>query len=207
METWNALISITDFKYSLLFVLNHFSGTQSSLGTPSRDEAIKALNELGFGLPISSAKSTSSASAVDPNLPAEYVNSSLFKESMAASNKKPEVKSEQEFEDELQLALALSQSEAEAKDSQKQRRSSTGGKSSSKASSSETKKSSLKSSKSSSSSENLASAPLFPDTKQLVEQVPSQQPIQNQVNLLLLETPRNYRPPLNGKKKTVSFKG
>ncbi len=49
----------------------------------------------------------------DNGLPAEYVNSALFKESIAESVKKPSVKSEQEFEDELQLALAISQSEAE----------------------------------------------------------------------------------------------
>lgn len=152
---------------------------------------MKVLNQLGFDFPVTSNKPSSSASA-GADLPAEYVNSALFKESLAANQKKPEVKSEQEFEDELQLALALSQSEAEAKESQKQRRSSTGNsdssKSSSKGSSSETKKSSLKSSKSRSSNENLASAPLFPDTKQLVEQVPSQQPIQNQASFELIET-------------------
>lgn len=101
-------------------------------------------------------------------LPAEYVNSSLFKESIAASSKKPEVKSEQEFEDELQLALALSQSEAEAQQNQKKTNSSSfnGMSKSSKSTDEATKKSALKTSKShskSNSSENLknASAPFL----------------------------------------------
>ena len=55
------------------------------------------------------------------------MNSPLFKESIAASVKKPAIKSEQEFEDELQLALAISQSEAEAQESMKRRKSTGSG--------------------------------------------------------------------------------
>ena len=60
------------------------------------------------------------ASAPGPTgdvLPIEYLNSPLFKESIASTNKKPAEKTEQEFEEELQLALALSQSEVEAQES------------------------------------------------------------------------------------------
>lgn len=64
------------------------------------------------------------AGAATDQLPAEYINSALFKESIAASTKKPATKSEQEFEDEIQLALAISQSEAEAQESMKRKKSS-----------------------------------------------------------------------------------
>ena len=67
--------------------------------------------------------SSLSVAGVEGGLPAEYVNSALFKESIAESVKKPAVKSEQEFEDELQLALAISQSEAEAQESTKRNKS------------------------------------------------------------------------------------
>ncbi len=69
------------------------------------------------------SSSSSGGASVDGGLPAEYVNSALFKESIAESVKKPAVKSEQEFEDELQLALAISQSEAEAQESMKRNKS------------------------------------------------------------------------------------
>ena len=125
-------------------------------------------------------------------LPAEYVSSSLFKESIAASNKKPEVKSEQEFEDELQLALALSQSEAEAQQNTKKTKSSSfngTSKSNNKSIDDAPKKSSLKTSKSSTknSSENLknASAPyLETNTQQNSQKLESREQLKIDQTLL-----------------------
>ena len=156
------------FSYANSFKNSNFSGI-NTLNTAVAAATAAANNPFG---------SSSSAAASSSDLPAEYVNSALFKESLAASKQKPAVKSEQEFEDELQLALALSQSEAEAQESQK-RRSSTGSTSKS-GSSTDTQKSALKT-KSRSSNENLASAPLFPDTNKLVEQMPRQETLISQV--------------------------
>ena len=157
------------FSYANSFKNSNFSGI-NTLNTAVAAATAAANNPFG---------SSSSAAASSSDLPAEYVNSALFKESLAASKQKPAVKSEQEFEDELQLALALSQSEAEAQESQK-RRSSIGSTSKS-GSSTDTQKSALKT-KSRSSNENLASAPLFPDTNKLVEQMPRQETLISQVN-------------------------
>jgi len=71
-----------------------------------------------------------SASGGGDQLPIEYLNSALFKETKTTAAttttpvKKSAEKTEQEFEEELQLALALSQSEAEAAESMKKKKSS-----------------------------------------------------------------------------------
>lgn len=68
------------------------------------------------------------ASKSDDQLPAEYINSPLYKEATKTAptaTSKPAEKSEQEFQDEINLALAISQSEAEAQEQTKRKKSSS----------------------------------------------------------------------------------
>jgi len=89
------------------------------------DSCFIKLNPGASSSATPSASSTSKES--DSDLPSEYLNSALYKQSLEDSKSKPapgggKSKEEIEEEEQLQLALAISQSEAEAKAQEKKKR-------------------------------------------------------------------------------------